>query len=106
MDVGSCGFGVREAVHGTPLSTTADAEFRYERMLGRVLAVLVACLFYATGNFGLLNVFDGRRTIQALLLASLMPFGAVVLKRRAWIRNPVWWLVALTVIAQIVIRTD
>lgn len=77
-----------------------------ERMLSRFLALLLASWCYATGNFGFLNIFDARREAQVVLIILTLPFAWVIVKRRAWLRDPVWWLAAITLIGEVVIRRN
>jgi hypothetical protein len=98
-----------------PISATAEARVEAsparravlsEWILVRFLALDITCLCYATGNFGFLNIFDARRPVQLILVLLLAPFGGVVLSRREWLRDSLWWLTAVTLIAEIFVRRN
>lgn len=42
--------------------------------------LIISCLFYASGSFGLLNIFGIRREVQILLVLSLLLLSPVILK--------------------------
>ena len=52
-----------------------------EKMLMVLFMVLIACLFYSSGNFGFWNIWGIRREIQILLTLAIFPIYLVVFAR-------------------------
>lgn len=70
-------------------------------------AAALGLIFYALGNFGLLNIFDLRREVQVVLIAIVLTSApTLVLRAHRWIRSPFWWLTLLTLVAEIFIRRN
>ncbi len=56
--------------------------------------LIISCLFYATGSFGLLNIFGIRREVQILLLLSLLLLSPVILKNLPkLLRKPIFLII-------------
>ncbi|MFC1823045.1 hypothetical protein ACFL9T_10090 [Thermodesulfobacteriota bacterium] len=74
-----------------------------ERKFMSFYVLIIACLFYSMGSFGLLNIFGVRRLVQSFLIISVLPLTIIIIARfQILIKSPLFLLLLVFVFAELI----